>query len=76
MLYLTVILPQGIFYVLSFIILGCWCLKQENIDCSIKYKKVEKLKNMYEDIFKALSYDLKLRSLAGFYIRDWLSVPL
>lgn len=29
-------------------------------------------KNMYEDIFKALNYDLKLRSLARFYIRDWL----
>lgn len=45
-MYFTMIFPQGIFYILGFWVLGCWCLNQEKIQSNIQNKKVEKLKNI------------------------------
>ena len=45
-MYFTMVFPQGIFYVLGFGILGCWCLNQERIQSNTKNRKVEKLRNV------------------------------
>ena len=45
-MYFTMIFPQGIFYVLGFWILGCWCLNQEKLQSNTKNKKLKKLRNI------------------------------
>lgn len=46
LMYLTMIIPQGLFYGLGFILLGCWCLQNERNDSSLRNKKVQKIKNL------------------------------
>ena len=31
LMYLSFVLPQGIFYMIGFLVLGCWCLGQERV---------------------------------------------
>ena len=44
LIYLSLVLPQGIFYVIGFMTLGCYCLKLEKIPVLSSNIKVEKLK--------------------------------
>jgi len=47
LVYLSMILPQGIFYIPGFLSLGCWCLNMEKIQGNVSEKKIGKLrKNM------------------------------
>lgn len=45
MMYLSLTLPQGFFYIIGFITLGCWCLNLEKktIDIPITNRNAEKL---------------------------------
>ena len=57
-MYFTLIFPQGMFYVLGFGILGCWCIKQEKNISNIQNKKVGKIKNMKNKKALVLSFFL------------------
>ena len=46
MMYLSLVLPQGIFYVLGFVILGCWCWNLEKITITVVNRKAEKVKKV------------------------------
>lgn len=46
MLYFTMILPQGVLYLIGFGILGCWCLNQDRVQSSLKDRKREKIRNL------------------------------
>ena len=46
MMYLALVLPQGIFYSLGFVILGCWCWNLEKITTTIVNRKAEKMKRV------------------------------
>ena len=46
MMYLSLVLPQGILYVLGFVILGCWCWNLENMVAKTVNQKVEKVKKI------------------------------
>ena len=46
MMYLSLVLPQGIFYVLGFVILGCWCWNLEKIAITVVNRKAEKVKKV------------------------------
>ncbi len=45
LMYLSFALPQGIFYILGFLSIGCWCLNLEKIPVTIGKRKVEKLRS-------------------------------
>ncbi len=45
-MYLSLVLPHGIFYVTGFIILGCWCFNLQRNTISALNKKKEKLKRI------------------------------
>lgn len=45
-MYLSLVLPHGIFYVIGFVILGCWCLNMEKGGYSGVYKRKEKVKSI------------------------------
>lgn len=57
-MYLSVILPQGISYVFGFWMLGCWCLKQEEIKGNAKDKKLNKLRNIKNKRMLIISFIL------------------
>ena len=42
-LYLSFIVPQGVFYVLSTLVLGCWCLNGENGIKGQRNRKIQKI---------------------------------
>ena len=46
MMYVSLVFPQGIFYTLGFVILGCWCLNLEKTVASALNKKLEKAKKV------------------------------
>lgn len=46
MMYLSLVLPQGILYVLGFVLLGCWCWNLENMATTVVNRKVEKMKKI------------------------------
>lgn len=43
LIYFSFILPQGVFYILSALILGCWCLNNENNLKGQRNRKIQKL---------------------------------
>ena len=45
-MYLSLVLPHGIFYVIGFMILGCWCLNLEKNTLTALNRKIEKLKRI------------------------------
>ena len=55
MLYFTMILPQGIFYILGFMVLGCWCLNQDKYESTLKDRKKVKIRNIKHKKALALS---------------------
>lgn len=44
LMYLSFVLPQGIFYVIGFLSLGCWCLKLEWTQDNFVNRKIGKIK--------------------------------
>lgn len=48
MMYLSLILPHGIFYLIGFMILGCWCLNLEKNSISVSDRKIEKISSASE----------------------------
>lgn len=44
LMYLSFVLPHGIFYVIGFLSLGCWCLKMEWTQDNFVNKKIGKIK--------------------------------
>lgn len=44
-MYLVLVLPQGIFYVLGYLTLGCWCLNMEKSGDGKTQKKKDKVQN-------------------------------
>lgn len=45
-MYLSFTLPQGIFYILGFLSLGCWCLNLEKTQGTTVDRKMEKLRKI------------------------------
>ena len=45
LMYLFFVLPQGIFYMIGFLVLGCWCLGQERVG-NERRKKKEKIQTV------------------------------
>lgn len=45
LMYLSFILPHGIFYIIGFLGLGCWCLKLERVQEGWRNKKIGKIKS-------------------------------
>lgn len=45
-MYFTMIFPQGLCYILGFLILGCWCLKRESIERSLRERKIQKIRKI------------------------------
>lgn len=43
LMYLTLVLPQGLFYVLGYLTLGCWCLNMEKSGDEKTLKKKDKV---------------------------------
>ena len=47
LIYLSFVLPQGVFYVMGFLTLGCWCLRLEMKQGKNMNKKVGKIKTEF-----------------------------
>lgn len=45
LMYLSLVLPQGIFYILGYLMLGCWCLNMEKSGEGKIQKKKDKVQN-------------------------------
>lgn len=43
-MYFTMVFPQGLFYALGFLVLGCWCLNQEGREGKQINRKMEKVR--------------------------------
>ena len=43
LMYIVFVLPQGIFYVMGYLVLGCWCLRLEGNTIGQKNKKRDKV---------------------------------
>lgn len=52
--YLSLTLPQGIFYIIGFMLLGCWCLNLEKI--TISHKNMEKIKKAGDRVRFIISF--------------------
>ena len=46
LMYASLVLPQGIFYVIGYLLLGYWCLSAERMTSGVNRKKEEKLKGI------------------------------
>ena len=62
-MYFTMIFPQGLFYMLGFWMLGCWCLKQENVESSLKNRKIQKITKIRNKRAVSVSWILVLTGI-------------
>ena len=44
LMYLSFVFPQGIFYCVGFMLLGCWCLNLEKNVTHLSSRKIDKIK--------------------------------
>ena len=69
-MYFTMIFPQGLCYILGFLILGCWCLKRESIERSLRERKIQKIRKIENK--KAIIISCVL-ILAGIIIESYIN---
>ena len=70
LMYFTMTFPHGMFYAFSFAVLGCWCLKQEQIGTTLQNKKIHKVRNLKN--CKALFLSL-LFLVIGVFLESYLN---
>ena len=46
LMYVSLVLPQGVFYILGYLMLGCWCLNMEKSGEGKIQKKKDKVRNI------------------------------
>ena len=46
LMYVSLVLPQGVFYILGYLMLGCWCLNMEKNEEGKIQKKKDKVRNV------------------------------
>lgn len=46
LMYISLVFPQGIFYMMGYLILGCWCLKMEKNGRGERRGKADKVQNI------------------------------
>ena len=49
LMYIAFVFPQGIFYIMGYLILGCWCLKMEKNSSGEQRKKRSKVQQFAEE---------------------------
>lgn len=69
-MYFTMVFPQGLCYILGFLILGCWCLKRESIERSLRERKIQKIRKIENK--KAIIISCVL-ILAGIIIESYIN---
>ena len=69
-MYFTMIFPQGLCYILGFLILGCWCLKRERIESSLRERKIQKIRKIENKKAVMVSW---LLILAGIIIESYIN---
>lgn len=72
-MYLSLVAPQGIFYVPGFVILGCWCWNLEKITTAVMGRKKEKVKKVSGILRVAVAFIL---ILLGCIVECCISIDL
>lgn len=69
-MYFTMVCPQGLCYILGFLILGCWCLKRERIKRSPRERKIQKIRKIENKKEVVVSW---LLILVGIIIESYIN---
>ena len=73
LLYFSFVFPQGIFYFLGYLILGCWCLSMENEEKLQRKKKIKKIVQKNSKTRVYISFGL---ILLGAWLESILSLKI